>query len=124
MLLDEPVASLDPLARREFRQTLIGGVAETGTTVLLSSHLLADLERICDFLIVLNDGSVQLAGEVDDLVADHRQLVGPRDGGDHIPGIAAVVRAATPTVNRHCWYGSTVPSPTPPGRCTTSASRT
>ena len=94
LLLDEPVASLDPLARREFLQALIGSVAETGTTVLLSSHLLADLERICDFLIVLNDGAVQLAGEVDVLVADHRQLIGPRDPGEHIQGVATVVRAS------------------------------
>jgi ABC-2 type transport system ATP-binding protein len=94
LLLDEPVASLDPLARREFLQALIGSVAETGTTVLLSSHLLADLERICDFLIVLNDGAVQLAGEVDVLVADHRQLIGPRDAGEHIQGVATVVRAS------------------------------
>src|SRR5437764_6901372 len=51
LLLDEPIASLDPLARREFLQSLMGSVAETGTTVLLSSHLLADLERVCDYLI-------------------------------------------------------------------------
>ena len=94
LLLDEPVASLDPLARREFLQALIGSVAETGTTVLLSSHLLADLERICDFLIVLNGGAVQLVGDVDDLVAEHRQLIGPRDAGGDIPGVAAVVRAS------------------------------
>ena len=94
LLLDEPVASLDPLARREFLQALIGSVAETGTTVLLSSHLLADLERICDFLIVLNAGAVQLVGDVDDLVAEHRQLIGPRDAGGDIPGVAAVVRAS------------------------------
>ena len=81
LLLDEPVASLDPLARREFLQALIGSVADTGTTVLLSSHLLADLERVCDYLIVLHAGAVQLAGDVDDLVAEHRQLVGPRDAG-------------------------------------------
>jgi len=94
LLLDEPVAGLDPLARREFLQALIGSVAETGTTVLLSSHLLADLERICDFLIVLNAGAVQLVGDVDDLVAEHRQLIGPRDAGGDIPGVAAVVRAS------------------------------
>ncbi|MEK8106955.1 ATP-binding cassette domain-containing protein [Micromonospora sp. M12] len=77
LLLDEPVASLDPLARREFLQSLMGSVAESGTTVLLSSHLLADLERVCDYLIVLNASQVQLTGAVDDLVAEHRQLIGP-----------------------------------------------
>ncbi len=94
LLLDEPVASLDPLARREFLQALIGSVADTGTTVVLSSHLLADLERVCDYLIVLHAGAVQLAGDVEDLVAEHRRIVGPRDGGDHLRGVAAVIRAS------------------------------
>src|SRR5688500_786893 len=61
LLLDEPVASLDPLARREFMQALLSGVAEAGTTVLLSSHLLADLDQCCDHLIVLDASRVQLA---------------------------------------------------------------
>ncbi|MBM0239013.1 ABC transporter ATP-binding protein [Micromonospora sp. ATA32] len=94
LLLDEPVASLDPLARREFLQSLMGSVADDGTTVLLSSHLLADLERVCDYLIVLHAARVQLVGTVDDLVAGHRQLVGPRNGGGPIGGVAAVVRAS------------------------------
>jgi ABC-2 type transport system ATP-binding protein len=91
LLLDEPVASLDPLARREFLQSLMGSVADSGTTVLLSSHILADLERACDFLVVLQAGKVQLAGDVDDIVAEHRQLVGPRDLP--LDGVGTVVRA-------------------------------
>jgi ABC-2 type transport system ATP-binding protein len=94
LLLDEPVASLDPLARRAFLQTLMGSVAETGTTVLLSSHLLADVERVCDYVIVLNAAQVRLAGAVDDLVAAHRRLVGPRHDGTPIPGVADIVRAS------------------------------
>ncbi|MFR9777385.1 ABC transporter ATP-binding protein [Micromonospora sp. MS34] len=94
LLLDEPVASLDPLARREFLQSLMGSVAESGTTVLLSSHLLADLERVCDHLIVLHASRVRLEGAVDDLVAAHRQLVGPRHLGEPIAGVAAVLRAS------------------------------
>jgi ABC-2 type transport system ATP-binding protein len=94
LLLDEPVASLDPLARREFLQSLMGSVAEAGTTVLLSSHLIADLERVCDYLIVLNAARVRLVGSVDDLVAEHRRLIGPRHDGGPIPGVAAVVRAS------------------------------
>ncbi|MGN9779293.1 ABC transporter ATP-binding protein [Micromonospora sp. H33] len=94
LLLDEPVASLDPLARRAFLQTLMGSVAETGTTVLLSSHLLADVERVCDYAIVLNAAQVRLAGPVDDLVATHRRLVGPRHDGTTIPGVAEIVRAS------------------------------
>jgi ABC-2 type transport system ATP-binding protein len=77
LLLDEPVASLDPLARREFLQVLAGSVAEEGLTVVLSSHLIADLERLCDYLVVLADSRVQVLGGVDDLLASHRLLVGP-----------------------------------------------
>jgi ABC-2 type transport system ATP-binding protein len=94
LLLDEPVASLDPLARREFLQSLMGSVAEWGTTVLLSSHLLADLERVCDYLVVLHASRVQLAGPVDDLAEQHRLLIGPRHDGGPIDGVATVVKAS------------------------------
>ncbi|MCR6487931.1 ABC transporter ATP-binding protein [Amycolatopsis sp. OK19-0408] len=94
LLLDEPIASLDPLARREFMQTLMGAVAESETTVLLSSHLLADLERSCDYLIVLQRSRVQLTGAVDELLETHRTLVGPRAGSESIAGVAKVVRAS------------------------------
>jgi ABC-2 type transport system ATP-binding protein len=94
LLLDEPVASLDPLARREFLQTLMGSVAEQGLTVLLSSHLLADLERVCDYLIVLSAARVQVLGGVDDLLDRHKVLVGPRRDPAGVAGVAAVVRAS------------------------------
>ena len=76
LVLDEPVASLDPLARREFLQGLMEFVAEGDVSVVLSSHLVADLERVCDYLIVLVDSRLEVAGEVDDLLASHRRLVG------------------------------------------------
>jgi ABC-2 type transport system ATP-binding protein len=94
LLLDEPIASLDPLARHEFMQTLMGAVSETDTTVLLSSHLLADLEKACDYLILLQTAHVQLAGPVEDLLAEHRTLVGPRTEQAAIPGVAGVIRAS------------------------------
>jgi ABC-2 type transport system ATP-binding protein len=78
LLLDEPVASLDPLARREFLRMLMEAVAEHGTSVVLSSHLVADLERVCDYLIVLVASQIRVAGEVSDLLATHRRLSGPR----------------------------------------------
>ncbi|UOX90318.1 ABC transporter ATP-binding protein [Amycolatopsis sp. FBCC-B4732] len=93
LLLDEPIASLDPLARREFLRTLMGAVAEDGTTVLLSSHLLIDLERTCDHLVVLQDARVRLTGPVDELLDAHRTVVGPRAGSDEIAGVAQVIRA-------------------------------
>jgi ABC-2 type transport system ATP-binding protein len=92
LLLDEPVASLDPLARREFLQALMGAVAEEGTTVLLSSHLLGDLERVCDYLVVLQAGQVQVLGAVDDLLAEHRLLIGPHREVQSVHGVGAVVR--------------------------------
>ena len=78
LILDEPVASLDPLARREFLQDLMEAVAEHELSVVLSSHLVSDLERVCDYLIVLVDSRVQVAGDVDTLLATHHRLTGPR----------------------------------------------
>src|SRR4029077_14279050 len=69
LILDEPVASLDPVARRDFLRGLMEVVAEHGVSIVLSSHLVADLERVCDYLVVLVDSRVQLAGDVDELVA-------------------------------------------------------
>jgi ABC-2 type transport system ATP-binding protein len=82
LVLDEPVASLDPLARREFLQLLMGAVAEDGCTVLFSSHVVHELERVCDHLVVLDHGRVTLAGDIDELVAEHRVLTGPRTTHD------------------------------------------
>ena len=78
LVLDEPVASLDPLARREFLQALMEAVADDGLTVVLSSHIVAELERVCDHLVILAAGGVQLAGPIEELLASHRVLTGPR----------------------------------------------
>jgi ABC-2 type transport system ATP-binding protein len=85
LLLDEPVASLDPLARREFLRSLMEGVAEHGTSVVLSSHLVTDLERVCDYLIVLVASRVRIAGEVSALLASHHRLSGPRRDPGTLP---------------------------------------
>jgi ABC-2 type transport system ATP-binding protein len=77
LLLDEPLASLDPLARREFLSALMDAVAEEHMTVVLSSHLIADLERVCDHLMVLRSGQVQTLGATDGLLATHKRLTGP-----------------------------------------------
>ena len=78
LLLDEPVAALDPRARRHFLGTLADAVAQGGLTVVLSSHLIVDIERVCDHLILLASSRVQLCGDIDELLAEHRVLVGPR----------------------------------------------
>jgi ABC-2 type transport system ATP-binding protein len=91
LILDEPVAALDPLARREFLQSLMEAVAEHEVSVVLSSHLVADLERVCDYLIVLVASQVQIAGEVSDLLASHRRLSGPRRDPGRLPASQQVI---------------------------------
>jgi ABC-2 type transport system ATP-binding protein len=76
-LLDEPMANLDPLARREFLGSVFEACQETGATVLYSSHAVAELERVCDYLIVLRAGRVRLAGDIDELRTRHRVIRGP-----------------------------------------------
>jgi ABC-2 type transport system ATP-binding protein len=83
-LLDEPMANLDPLARREFLGSMFEACQETGATVLYSSHAVAELERVCDYLIVLRAGRVRLAGDIDELRQRHWVICGPDgwpDGG-------------------------------------------
>jgi ABC-2 type transport system ATP-binding protein len=94
LILDEPVASLDPLARREFLQGLMEAVAEHELSVVLSSHLVADLERVCDYLIVLVGSRVQLAGEVDQLLATHHRLSGARRDPGTLPAGQRVISAS------------------------------
>ncbi len=77
LVLDEPVARLDPLARHDFLAALMAAVADGEMSVLFSSHVVAELERVCDYLVVLAAGRVQVAGEVDDVLATHRMLIGP-----------------------------------------------
>jgi ABC-2 type transport system ATP-binding protein len=87
-LLDEPMANLDPLARREFLGSMFEACSRTGATVLYSSHAVAELERVCDYLIVLRAGRLRLAGDIDDLRLQHRIISGPdgwlEGGGWHV----------------------------------------
>ncbi|WIG57885.1 MAG: ABC transporter, ATP-binding protein [Ktedonobacterales bacterium] len=86
-LLDEPLASLDPLARRDFLRALMDVAVADGLTVVLSSHLITDLERVCDYLVVLSHSRVALIGDIEEIVRTHKRLVGPRT--DHT-AVAAV----------------------------------
>jgi len=105
LIFDEPAAALDPLARSGFLQNLIEFVAELGASAVLSSHLLGDIERVCDYLIVLCGSRVRLAGDVRQLLATHYRVVAPPAELDRLPGETeviwtdrpgSVVRAATP----------------------------
>jgi ABC-2 type transport system ATP-binding protein len=87
VVLDEPVSSLDPIARLEFMRDVMASAADADLTFLISSHVVAELERFCDWLIVLAHGRVQLAGPADDLLAAHRLLTVPRATPDaELPG--------------------------------------
>jgi len=77
LMLDEPVAMLDPIARHDFMARVLTAAADDGVSVLLSSHVLSELERVADYLIVLSQGRVQMAGQIDNLLAGHRMLIGP-----------------------------------------------
>ncbi len=89
LLLDEPVASLDPLARRQLLELLLASVADRGTTVFLSSHIISELEPVCDRLIILSASKVRVAGSIDALLSTHRILVGPR--GEPLPSNVEVI---------------------------------
>jgi ABC-2 type transport system ATP-binding protein len=92
LVLDEPVASLDPLARREFLAAVLEAVAETQMTVFISSHIVSELERVCDRLITLADSRTQLAGTIADIVASHRLLTGPRSDAASVARVHDVIR--------------------------------
>jgi ABC-2 type transport system ATP-binding protein len=92
LLLDEPFAGLDPLAGREFLQLLMDGVADTAATVVIASHVIADIERVCDHIVLLTGGGVRLQGNVEELVDSHRILMGPRRPLGTIRGVKEIVR--------------------------------
>jgi ABC-2 type transport system ATP-binding protein len=92
LVLDEPVASLDPLARREFLNAVLEAVVETQMTVVISSHIVSELERVCDHLITLVDSRTHLAGPIADIVSSHRLLTGPRSDGASVARVHNVIR--------------------------------
>ena len=114
LVLDEPVAMLDPIARHDFMASVLMAMADDGVSVLLSSHVLAELERVADYLILLSQGRVQLAGEVDDLLASHRMLTGPAaEVGQYAR--RPVVRLRRGEAQAHLLIRATLDDPIPPG---------
>jgi ABC-2 type transport system ATP-binding protein len=110
LILDEPVASLDPLARREFLQGLMEFVADQSASVVLSSHLVSDLERVCDYLIVLVGSRVRVAGEVDELLATHHRIIGPREDAAKLPGVDVIEASHTDRQSTLIVHGAEAPS--------------
>jgi ABC-2 type transport system ATP-binding protein len=121
LLLDEPVAMLDPVARHDFMATVLTAMAADGVSVLLSSHVLAELERVADYLILLSQGRVQLASEVDDLLASHRLLTGPAAEVDRYAGWP-VVQTARAEAQAHLLVRGAADDPVPPGWTARAAS--
>ncbi len=101
LILDEPLSALDPLARRDFLSTVMTAMADDGVSVVLSSHALAELERVADYLIVLGDGQLRLAGAVDDLLAEHQVLTGPAADADRLAGQLTAVQVRRAGAQAH-----------------------
>jgi ABC-2 type transport system ATP-binding protein len=114
LVLDEPVAMLDPVARHDFMATVLTAMADDGVSVLLSSHVLTELERVADYLILLSRGRVQVAGEVEDLLASHRVLTGPAAEADRYTQ-RPVVHARRGEAQAHLLVRATADDPVPPG---------
>jgi ABC-2 type transport system ATP-binding protein len=114
LVLDEPVAMLDPVARHDFMATVLAAVADDEVSVLLSSHVLAELERVADHLVLLSAGRVQMAGEVDDLLAAHRILTGPAAEADRYAD-RPVVHASRGQAQAHLLVRAGAGDPVPPG---------
>ncbi len=95
LLLDEPMAMLDPIARHDFMATVMTAAAEDGVSVVLSSHVLAELERVADYLVLVSHGNIQVAGEVEDLLATHWMLTGPASESERYTRQWNVVHASS-----------------------------
>jgi ABC-2 type transport system ATP-binding protein len=116
LVMDEPMASLDPLARHEFMATVMVAVADHGVSVVLSSHVLAELERVADYFVLLSGGNVQVAGEVDDLIAHHRILTGPTSEADSYIEQLPVVQVTRGESQAHLLIRTAgLSDPIPPG---------
>jgi ABC-2 type transport system ATP-binding protein len=114
LILDEPVAMLDPIARHDFMATVMTAAAADEMSVLLSSHVLAELERVADYLIVLSRGQVQVAGQVDDVLASHRMLTGPAAEASTYTQ-RPVVHTSRGAAQAHLLVRATSGDPVPPG---------
>ena len=116
LVLDEPMAMLDPLARHDFMATVMTAVADDGVSVVLSSHVLAELERVADYLVLVSRGRVQVAGTVEDLLTGHRVLTGPSEEVDTRAERLNVVHARRGAAQAHLLVRTSATAvPVPPG---------
>jgi ABC-2 type transport system ATP-binding protein len=116
LILDEPLSALDPLARQDFLATVMTAMTDDSVSVLLSSHALAELERVADYLIVLGGGEVRITGEVDDLLAKHQVLTGPAADADRLSARLSAVQVKRAGAQAHLLVSESEPGrPVPPG---------
>ena len=115
LVLDEPMAMLDPIARHDFMASVMMAMAADGVSVVLSSHVLSELERVADYLILMSRGRVQLAGEIDDLLASHRLLTGPAAEAGRYAERLSVVHASRGEAQAHLLVRATADEPVPSG---------
>src|SRR6516165_4527392 len=115
LVLDEPVAMLDPIARHDFMASVLTAMTDDGVSVVLSSHVLAELERVADYLVLLSRGRLQLAGEVDDLLAGHRVLTGPAAKAGRYAERLRVVHTQRGEAQAHLLVRADADDPVPPG---------
>src|SRR6204780_3246195 len=116
LILDEPLAALDPLPRQDFLAAVMTAMTDDGVSVLLSSHALAELERVADYLVLMSGGQLQVAGEVDELLACHRVLTGPAAEADRFAGQLRVVQTRRAGAQAHLLIKMSGPDdPVPPG---------
>ncbi|GAA4619848.1 ABC transporter ATP-binding protein [Actinoallomurus vinaceus] len=115
LILDEPLAALDPVARHDFMSALMTAVSEDGVSVVFSSHVVAELERVCDYVVVVHGGRIQVSGEVEELVAGHHVLTGPSDQADAVAQRFPVVRDRRTFAQAHLLVRASDPDAAPPG---------
>lgn len=113
LVLDEPAARLDPLARHDFMATVMTAMADDGVSVVLSSHILAELERVADYLVLISHGRVRLGGTVDDLLAGHRLVTGPANSQTRDLGWE-VIESSTTGAQTHQLVRLPAGAPLPP----------
>jgi ABC-2 type transport system ATP-binding protein len=118
LILDEPLAALDPLARQDFMATVMTAMTDDGVSVLLSSHALADLERVADFVVLLGEGRLRIAGDTDELLAEHRLLTGPAAEAGRLADLMSPVQVKAAGAQAHLLVrtgGRANESQVPPG---------
>ncbi|MGW0881799.1 ABC transporter ATP-binding protein [Streptomyces sp. NPDC002671] len=115
LILDEPLAALDPVARQDFMSALMTAVSEDGISVVFSSHVVAELERVCDYVVVVHGGRIQVCGEAEELVAGHHVWTGPAAQADSVTQRFPVVRDRRTAAQAHLLVRTPDPSAAPPG---------